>query len=183
MRLADPANNDAKMKLAEIYEIMNEPRRALELVYEGKSPRSMYLTRLDVQLFFLVIDSRKKRPREAAFAASAGPSIGTASTSLFQEDRMTSKTKTPSGTAARPQNRLTHAQLRELEAEKEREALRGWARVQDLWSEMLTSMHGEEPTQEEREWLLEAEKLVETFRETRNLFLTSRVSRFVVDWT
>lgn len=32
---------------------------------------------------------------------------------------------------------------------------------------------------EEREWVLEAEKLVETFRETRNLFLTSRVSRLV----
>lgn len=28
----------------------------------------------------------------------------------------------------------------------------------------------------EREWLMEAEKLVESFRETRPLFLTSRVS-------
>jgi len=27
----------------------------------------------------------------------------------------------------------------------------------------------------EREWMLEAEKLVDMFRETRNLFLTSRV--------
>ena len=33
---ADPGNNDAKMKLAEIYEIVNEPRKALELVYEGE---------------------------------------------------------------------------------------------------------------------------------------------------
>lgn len=32
---ADPTNHDAKMKLAEIYEIMNEPRKALELVLEG----------------------------------------------------------------------------------------------------------------------------------------------------
>ncbi len=31
----DPTNNDAKMKLAEVYESMNEPRKALELVYEG----------------------------------------------------------------------------------------------------------------------------------------------------
>jgi hypothetical protein len=31
----DPANNDAKMKLAEIYEIMGEPRKALDIVYEG----------------------------------------------------------------------------------------------------------------------------------------------------
>ena len=35
VRLVDPANNDAKMKLAEIYEIMGEPRKALDLVYEG----------------------------------------------------------------------------------------------------------------------------------------------------
>ena len=33
--LVDPANNDAKMKLAEIYEIMGEPGKALDLVYEG----------------------------------------------------------------------------------------------------------------------------------------------------
>jgi hypothetical protein len=35
VRLVDPNNNDAKMKLAEIYEIMGEPRKALDLVYEG----------------------------------------------------------------------------------------------------------------------------------------------------
>lgn len=37
VRLADPTNNDAKMKLAEIYEIIGEPRKALDLVYEGNS--------------------------------------------------------------------------------------------------------------------------------------------------
>ena len=37
VRTADPTHNDAKMKLAEIYEILNEPRKALELVYEGLS--------------------------------------------------------------------------------------------------------------------------------------------------
>jgi len=35
VRKADPAHNEAKMKLAEIYEILNEPRKALDLVYEG----------------------------------------------------------------------------------------------------------------------------------------------------
>lgn len=34
---ADPSNTDAKMKLAELYEIMDEPRKALELVYQGTS--------------------------------------------------------------------------------------------------------------------------------------------------
>lgn len=72
--------------------------------------------------FFLVIDSRKKQPREAVSATIAGPSTGTTSTSLFHEDRMTAKGKFTGGAAARPQNRLRQAQLRELEAEKEREA-------------------------------------------------------------
>jgi hypothetical protein len=35
VRSADPSLDDTKMKLAEIYEILNEPRKALELVYEG----------------------------------------------------------------------------------------------------------------------------------------------------
>lgn len=39
-------------------------------------------------------------------------------------------------------------------------------------------LHGD--AEAEREWLLEAEKLVDMFRETRNLFLTSRVSRVLL---
>ena len=38
VRLADSTLNEAKMKLAEIYEILNEPRKALDLVYEGLFP-------------------------------------------------------------------------------------------------------------------------------------------------
>jgi hypothetical protein len=37
VRLAHPTNIDAKMKLAEIYEIIGEPRKALDLVYAGNS--------------------------------------------------------------------------------------------------------------------------------------------------
>ena len=37
----------------------------------------------------------------------------------------------------------------------------------------------EEDQEAVREWMVEAEKMVETFRETRNLFLTSRVGVFV----
>jgi general transcription factor 3C polypeptide 3 (transcription factor C subunit 4) len=42
VKSADSENNDVKMKLAEIYEILNEPRKALELVYEGDSPHHPY---------------------------------------------------------------------------------------------------------------------------------------------
>ncbi|KAG6843906.1 hypothetical protein H0H87_011895, partial [Tephrocybe sp. NHM501043] len=99
VRVADPTHNEAKMKLAEIYEILNEPRKALELVYE-------------------VIDSRKKRPKDPTSATSASTA---ASTSLFEEKAA----KTKSSTGNKTQGRLTHAQLRQLEAEKEKEVVRG----------------------------------------------------------
>ncbi|PPQ68724.1 hypothetical protein CVT26_003630 [Gymnopilus dilepis] len=149
VRLADPTNNDAKMKLAEIYEIMGEPRKALDLVYE-------------------VIDSRRRKGRGAAGGQAREGSTQPASTSLFAEEK-TSKKAAPAARA----NRLTPAQLRELEAEKEKEVTRGYQRLKDLWAAMLAGE--EEP---EREWMLEAEKLVDMFRETRNLFLTSRNNPF-----
>ncbi|KAG6888878.1 hypothetical protein C0995_005133 [Termitomyces sp. Mi166 len=109
VRIADPTHNEAKMKLAEIYELMNEPKKALELVYE-------------------VIDSRKKRPKEASASQPSESAPG--STSLFEEKAAKSKaTKTP--------GRLTHAQLRELEAEKEKEVLRGYKIVKEQWAGML----------------------------------------------
>ena len=40
VRLADPTHNDAKMKLAEIYEVLNEPRKALDLVLQGECTNS-----------------------------------------------------------------------------------------------------------------------------------------------
>lgn len=33
---ADSTHNEAKMKLAEVYEILGEPRKALDLVMQGK---------------------------------------------------------------------------------------------------------------------------------------------------
>lgn len=135
------------MKLAEIYEITNQPRKALELVYE-------------------VIESRKKRnkaPNAGQTEESGGPS---ASTSLFTES---AKAKA----AARP-NRPTYAQLIEIETEKEKEVVRGYRRLKELWAGMMAGDDGAD-----REWMLEAEKLVDMFRETRNLFLTSRVSIFM----
>ncbi|KAI0738457.1 TPR-like protein [Daedaleopsis nitida] len=145
---ADPTNNDAKMKLAEIYEIMNEPRKALELVLE-------------------VISTRKRRnaQRDAENDAGEKPSA-----SLFEEGKVrTGKGKTSKANA----NRLSKAQLIELESQKEREAVQGWHRVQDLWPRMLANEDAAV-----REWLFEAEKLVESFRETRALFLTTRQQGF-----
>ncbi|EMD31266.1 hypothetical protein CERSUDRAFT_145423 [Gelatoporia subvermispora B] len=140
---ADPTHNEAKMKLAEIYEILGNPRRALDLVLQ-------------------VIDSRKRRSRQDASGEGTPDPSGT----LLFEDKARGKGK---AAQAKPANRLTHAQLRELEAQQERETAASFRRVRELWPRMLA---GE--TEAEREWLVEAEKLVESFRETRNLFLASR---------
>jgi general transcription factor 3C polypeptide 3 (transcription factor C subunit 4) len=60
--------------------------------------------------------------------------------------------------------------LRALEVQKEKEVVKGYRRLKEIWSSMLA---GEKDP--EREWLVEAEKLIDMFRETRNLFVTSRV--------
>jgi len=62
---------------------------------------------------------------------------------------------------------------RELEVEKE--VLKGCQRVVDLTPAMKT---GNEVAV--KECLLETEKLIETFRETRRLFLSTRVSDLLV---
>ncbi|KAF8549682.1 TPR-like protein [Imleria badia] len=150
---ADPSNTDAKMKLAELYEIMDEPRKALELVYQ-------------------VIDARKRRPGQAEGTALPGvPSSSQAGASLFDEKshaRSKGRTTTKSG-------RLTLADLKVLEEQREREVLLGYKRIEELWPRVLSAESNDEVV---REWMLEAEKLVEMFRETRNLFLTSRHNGF-----
>jgi general transcription factor 3C polypeptide 3 (transcription factor C subunit 4) len=110
-----------------------------------------------------VIDSRKKRGKPNA-ANQTEDTVNPSNTSLFSEDKAMPKSK------ARVQNRLTPAQLRELEVEKEKEVMKGYRRLKEIWSGMLA---GEKDL--EREWLVEAEKLIDMFRETRNLFVTSRV--------
>jgi len=114
----------------------------------------------------VVIDSRKKRGKSTA-TNQTDDIANPAHTSLFSEDKATHKSKAAS---TRAQNRLTHAQLRALEVQKEKEVVKGYRRLKELWPGMLA---GEKDL--EREWLVEAEKLIDMFRETRNLFVTSRV--------
>ncbi|KAJ6468532.1 TPR-like protein [Mycena vitilis] len=144
VRKVDPTHNEAKMKLAEVYEILNEPRKALELVYE-------------------VIDSRRRRPKEpTAATTSATPAAFPA---LIQEKALKSRINAPT----KKTNRLSNAELREMEAQKETEVMDGFRRLKQLWPRMLQG--DGEPRQQ---WMLEAEKLIEGFRETRRLYSTSR---------
>lgn len=152
------------MKLAEIYEILNEPRKALDLVYQGNKPTP---TRISITNVDVVIDARRRKhgARSNADAVADEPAG-----SLFEEKgrgrgkSFTANTK-----------KLTPDQIRELETEREREVMRGYRRATDLWPRMLDDPRTLGQPEAEREWFFEAEKLVETFRETRRLFTTTRV--------
>jgi len=114
-----------------------------------------------------VIDSRKRRPKDTV--ASANPA-DSPSSSLFEESTAKRKSKVSRT------GRLTLPQLHELERKKEVEVKRGFKLLCEFWPRMLLPRGDDGQELAEREWLLEAEKLVDMFRETRNLFRTSRVS-------
>ncbi|KAJ7448791.1 TPR-like protein [Mycena latifolia] len=141
VRKVDPTHNEAKMKLAEVYEILDEPRKALELVYE-------------------VIDSRQRRPKEINAVDGTAPNVPP----LIQDKPAKPRTK-----AKMSHNRLSNTELRALEAKKEAEAVASHRRLKELWPRML-----EGPGEPRQAWLLEAEKLIDAFRETRRLFSTAR---------
>jgi hypothetical protein len=121
----------------------------------------------------IVIDSRKKK-----LAQRDGTNVGQ-SGSLFEEKARPTGKSLKTGSSARRQDKLSLARLKELEQEKEREVLSGYKRVRELWNRISRSKDGMDESvkmvEAEREWLFEADKLVETFRETRNLFSTARV--------
>ena len=100
-----------------------------------------------------VIGSRKRRAaqREGTFDPT-DPS----SASLFEEGKVRGAPTKGKGASAKSANKLTPTQLRELEAQKEREVQQSWHHVQELWPRMLANE--DEAT---REWIVEAEKLVD----------------------
>jgi len=112
-----------------------------------------------------VIDSRKRRPggRQELDGQENDPTRA----SLFEE-----KVRTGKGKSGK-QQKLSMAELRQAESNIEKEVTQWYHRVTELWAGMLAGQ--EDAT---REWLMEAEKLVEMFRHTRPLFLTSRHQGF-----
>ncbi|KAF7298515.1 TPR-like protein [Mycena kentingensis (nom. inval.)] len=152
VRKYDPTNNQLKMDLAEIYEILEEPRKALDLVYE-------------------VMDSRRRRPRENptqddADADRVPPLIGE------KQKPPPPKTMSQMKRLCKPP-RLSHAELRALETKKEEEAVAAYARVRELWAGMKA---GEEAAV--IEWLVAAKKsLLRRSARRGGCFSTSRVYR------
>ena len=87
--------------------------------------------------------------------------VATSQTSLFSEKRKKGKQKAVSKSGSK----MSKESLFELEERKEAEAMFSYGRLKQIWDAMLKS---EESAT--NEWLLEAEKLIDMFRETRNLF-------------
>ena len=117
----------------------------------------------------IVIDSRR-RPKASQEGQEGQVSNETAGASLFEEKPRTGKEKVMKG--AQKPTKLNITQLKELEAKKEQEAVLSFGRIKQIWGRMLA---GDQDA--ESEWMHEAELLAESFRETRALFLTSRVSQ------
>jgi len=112
-----------------------------------------------------VIDARGRRGTKHGKQSAVARHPNVQGASLFEETPSSRPTKGyKSSKSSRPV-------ARELEIEKEKEVLKGYQRVVDLTPAMRT---GNEVAV--KEWLLEAEKLIENFRETRRLFLSTRVS-------
>lgn len=112
-----------------------------------------------------MIDARGKRSTRHGKQNTVISNPNTQGTSLFEEASSSRPTKGyKSSKSSRPV-------ARELEVEKEKEVLKGYQRVVDLTAAMKAG-----DGVAVKEWLLEAEKLIETFRETRRLFLSTRVS-------
>jgi general transcription factor 3C polypeptide 3 (transcription factor C subunit 4) len=158
----DPSNIDVKMKLAEIYEIMNQPRKALELVYQGLSTLPSCISTSDM---ISVIDAKQRRTRRLHEQGTSGIEEPI---SLFAE-------KAKERPRVSEPKKPTPDQLRALEAEQEKETLRGYARAQQLWIRVVAEPPEQDQREVEREWFFEVERLVESFRETRRLFQTSKV--------
>ena len=157
------------MKLAEIYEILNEPRKALDLVLQGMFSRSRMICK--ILILKTVIDSRRRT--KIGSQEQGQTNADAVGASLFEEKPRIGKERAARATPQKS-GKLGISQLRELEAKKEQEAVLSYGRVKDLWARMLA-----EDLEAEREWMHEAESLVESFRETRALFLTSRVCPFI----
>ncbi|KAJ7159083.1 TPR-like protein [Mycena crocata] len=164
VRKADPTNNEAKMKLAEVYEILNQPRKALELVYEVIDSRKRGPNR--VQVAEGDIQPQPKRRSARGKLEKSDDADATALAAIIQ-DKPPAKPPVQRKSTRKPG--LSNAELRAMEAQKEAEVLEGYRKLKTLWPHMLAGAG-----QQREEWLLEAEKLIETFRETRKLFSTAR---------
>ncbi|KAG8732634.1 transcription factor TFIIIC subunit tfc4 [Ceratobasidium sp. 423] len=149
----DPEEHDAKMKLAEIYNILNEKRLALDLVNE-------------------VIKAREQIQSHTPTSGAHTPGEA----SLFAERAPTTSTST----AKKPVNKATlaPAEIQRMERERVDTVIRGFKRLKEVDPGDI-SPSGEENTSDRwDEWLLVAEELAGIFMTEKKLFISDRYKEF-----
>lgn len=150
----DPDEHEAKMRLAEIYDIMNEKRLALDLVnqvikareqIQSRAPTSGAPTPADISLF-------AERPHPAPNAVTS--------------------TKKPVNKPT-----MTPAEVQRLNRERIDAVIRGFKRLKEIDPGEICLARGEEPGRWD-EWLPVAEELARTFMEEKKLFIADRYKEF-----
>ncbi|CCO35244.1 General transcription factor 3C polypeptide 3 AltName: Full=Transcription factor IIIC 102 kDa subunit [Rhizoctonia solani AG-1 IB] len=149
----DPDEHDAKMKLAEVYDILNEKRLALELVNQ-------------------VIKAREQIQSRTSTSGAHTP----AEASLFVERAPTASTLTTKKPTNKPT--LTPAEAQRMERERVDTVVRGFKRLKDLDPGEICSNTGGGTDERWDEWLSVAEELVRIFMGEKKLFISDRYKEF-----
>ncbi|KAK7044646.1 hypothetical protein R3P38DRAFT_2879955 [Favolaschia claudopus] len=158
-------------------EMYAEARPIYELLGREASTSSMYVLlqtatclrmmnelREAAEVYEYMIDSRKRLNRSTDVNMDESEKAKQLpSSSLFSEQNKAKTTK--SG-----RQRMSAEALMELEAKNELDTLKGHRRLEELYPQISK----DEVNDSEREWLLQAEKIIDSFRECRQLFSTSQ---------
>ncbi|KAG8773624.1 transcription factor TFIIIC subunit tfc4 [Ceratobasidium sp. 428] len=148
----DPDVHDAKMKLAEIYDIMNEKRLALNLVNE-------------------VIKAREQIQLRATTSESPVPP----DTSLFAE-RSQAAGPTPKKSA--PKTTITPAEAQRLDREHTDTVIRGFKKLKEADAGDICLDPAQEEVGRWDGWLAVAEELARIFMDEKRLFIVDRYKEF-----
>jgi general transcription factor 3C polypeptide 3 (transcription factor C subunit 4) len=170
---SDPENRDAKLKLAEVYEALNEPKKALALVYEGMLNRDSSTSSLIPDI---VIDARKKQKEGPSNTAANGTPVE--ESSLITAPKSSKREKRPTVKQSDAPRRPTRLEVQAREKEKTTEMLQMFATLNET-----TSTLGQQDESAIQAWMALALTLVDDFREAKELFPASRVNSFFFAYT
>ncbi|KAF8704762.1 TPR-like protein, partial [Rhizoctonia solani] len=149
----DPEEHDAKMRLAEIYDILNEKRLALDLVNQVIMAREQALSR-----------------------ASASGAHTPAEASLFAERAPVNSASMPKKHVNKPT--LTPAEIQRMERERIDTVVRGFKRLKEVNPGEIRPSLEEGSERRWDEWLSVAEELARIFMGEKKLFISDRYKEF-----
>ncbi|CAE6532833.1 unnamed protein product [Rhizoctonia solani] len=148
----DPDEHDAKMKLAEIYDLLNEKRLALDLVNQVIKAREQIQSRTPT--------SGAHTPAEASLFAERAPT-------------------TSASTAKKPSNKtMTPAEIQRMERERVDTVTRGFKRLKQVDPGEICPSGEANADGRWREWLSVADELAHIFMTEKKLFISDRYKEF-----